>query len=80
MKNLQLSSNDGKYSSDQVSTLSFELNGGYYLDVGDGSSDQEALLKKCLGDSDGNDSYGNNVEVYDWDYGSYFMTVSPPQS
>ena len=52
---------------------SYELNGGYYLDVGDGSSDQEALLKKCLGDSDGNDSYGNNVEVYDWDYGSYFM-------
>ena len=52
---------------------SYELYGGYYLDVGDGSSDQEALLKKCLGDSDGNDSYGNNVEVYDWDYGSYFM-------
>jgi len=64
-------------SADVIATYdtyySYELNGGYYLDVGDGSSDQEALLKKCLGDSDGNDSYGNNVEVYDWDYGSYFM-------
>merc|ERR1711988_2069765 len=50
---------------------SYELNSNYYLNVGGGSADQEALLKKCLGDSDGNDSYGNNVEVYDWDYGSY---------
>merc|ERR1711998_474729 len=52
---------------------SYELNSNYYLTVGGGSADQAALLKKCLGDSDGNDSYGNNVEVYDWDYGSYFI-------
>jgi hypothetical protein len=45
------------------------MNSGYYL--GSLSADESALLKKCLGDSDGNDSYGNNVEVYDWDYGSY---------
>jgi len=48
---------------------SYEMNSGYYL--GSLTADESALLKKCLGDSDGNDSYGNNVEVYDWDYGSY---------
>ena len=48
---------------------SYEMNSGYYL--GSMDAPEEALLKKCLGDSDGNDSYGNNVEVYSWDYGSY---------
>lgn len=32
------------------------------------------LLKKCLGDSDGDST--NNVEVYDWDYGSGSTTVN----
>merc|ERR1711939_830411 len=32
------------------------------------TSAETKLLKKCLGDSDGETS--NNVEVYDWDYGS----------
>merc|ERR1711907_222406 len=35
-------------------------------------------MGKCLGDSDGNDSYGNNVEVYDWDYGSYKIGGQEP--
>ena len=56
-------------STSTFSLYSYEMNSGYYL--GSLSSDESALLKKCLGDSDGNDSYGNNVEVYSWDYGSY---------
>merc|ERR1719324_1700106 len=32
------------------------------------TSAETKLLKKCLGDSDGETS--NNVEVYDWDYGA----------
>jgi hypothetical protein len=52
-----------------VGLYSYEMDSGYYL--GSLTADESALLKKCLGDSDGNDSYGNNVEVYDWDYGSY---------
>jgi hypothetical protein len=32
------------------------------------SSAEKALLKACLGDSDFDS--GNNVEVYNWDYGS----------
>jgi hypothetical protein len=67
--NFGASQNTAVYST----YYSYELNSNYYLNVGGGSADQEALLKKCLGDSDGNDSYGNNVEVYDWDYGSYFI-------
>jgi hypothetical protein len=60
------------YASDTTSSLySYEMNSGYYLDNIDDSAGEGALLKKCLGDSDGNDSFGNNVEVYDWDYGSY---------
>jgi len=55
---------------------SYEMNSGYYL--GSLSADESALLKKCLGDSDGNDSYGNNVEVYDWDYGSYKIGGQQP--
>jgi len=60
------------HASDTTSGLySYEMNSGYYLDNIDDSAGEGALLKKCLGDSDGNDSFGNNVEVYDWDYGSY---------
>merc|ERR1712000_558832 len=33
-----------------------------------GNSDQTALLKKCLGDSDATST--NNVGIYDWDTGS----------
>jgi len=33
------------------------------------------LLKKCLGDANGDDS--DNVEVYDWDYGIYNETLFP---
>merc|ERR1719164_354804 len=37
------------------------------------TSAETKLLKKCLGDSDGVTS--NNVEVYDWDYGSTASTT-----
>merc|ERR1712054_246836 len=37
-----------------------------YLD--DLTATETKLLKKCLGDSDGDST--NNVEVYDWDYGA----------
>merc|ERR1711988_828882 len=55
---------------------SYEMNSGYY--PGSLTAYESALLKKCLGDSDGNDSYGNNVEVYDWDYGSYKIGGQEP--
>merc|ERR1711908_216880 len=42
-----------------------ELNSGYYLKP---DTVETKLLKQCLGDSDGVDD--DNVEVYDWDYGS----------
>ena len=42
-----------------------ELNSGYYLDL---DVVETKLLKQCLGDSDG--VADDNVEVYDWDYGS----------
>jgi len=42
-----------------------ELNSGYYLKL---DTVETKLLKQCLGDSDGVDD--DNVEVYDWDYGS----------
>merc|ERR1712159_894032 len=47
-----------------------ELNSGFVLDFSDSvSSDMGTkLLKQCLGDSDGVEA--DNVEVYDWDYGS----------
>merc|ERR1711937_78246 len=48
------------------STSNFpELNSGYYLKL---DTVETKLLKQCLGDSDGVDD--DNVEVYDWDYGS----------
>merc|ERR1712022_12847 len=33
-----------------------------------GTATEKKLLKKCLGDADGDST--NNVEVYDWDYGA----------
>merc|ERR1712023_186545 len=43
-----------------------ELNSGYYLSL---STAETKLLKICLGDADGVTS--NDVEVYQWDYGSF---------
>ena len=42
-----------------------ELNSGYYLNL---DTVETKLLKQCLGDADGFED--DNVEVYDWDYGS----------
>merc|ERR1712072_181149 len=42
-----------------------ELNSGYYLKL---DVVETKLLKQCLGDADGFED--DNVEVYDWDYGS----------
>jgi len=48
----------------------FELNSGYYLDFSQSASADMGtkLMKQCLGDSDGVEA--DNIEVYDWDYGS----------
>merc|ERR1712070_660668 len=51
----------------------YELTSGYYLD--DLTSAEQSLLKKCLGDSDGDLSSTSNVEVYDWDYGSLLVNA-----
>jgi len=51
---------------------SLQFTSGYSLDE---LTDAELKrLKICLGDSDGYSS--NNIEVYDWDYGSYQDTIS----
>lgn len=42
-----------------------ELNSGYFLDL---DTVETKLLKQCLGDGDG--VADDNIEVYDWDYGS----------
>jgi hypothetical protein len=39
-----------------------------YAKLGDLTTTEVKYLKKCLGDSDGFSS--NNIDVYDWDYGS----------
>jgi len=39
------------------------------------STAESKLLKKCLGDSNGN--CDDNVEVYDWDYGTWNTTLYP---
>merc|ERR1719181_2385428 len=39
-----------------------------YGKLGSMTTTEKKLLKKCLGDSDGDST--NNVEVYDWDYGA----------
>merc|ERR1719446_1993129 len=43
-----------------------ELNSGFYLQL---TTAEKKLLKICLGDADGVTS--NDVEVYQWDYGSF---------
>merc|ERR1712139_755303 len=57
----EISSDSGAPSSSDFP----ELNSGYYLKL---DTVETKLLKQCLGDSDGVDD--DNVEVYDWDYGS----------
>merc|ERR1719261_956461 len=54
--------NDGKRGLKDL-----QFTSGYYLD--DLTDAELKRLKICLGDSDGYSS--NNIEVYDWDYGSY---------
>jgi len=66
---------DGTYKGATV-----ELNSGYVLDfttsMNTGGEEMAIkLMKQCLGDSDG--VVADNVEVYDWDYGSIvYDTVS----
>merc|ERR1711871_1907489 len=48
-----------------------ELNSGNYLEL---DTVETKLLKQCLGDSDGFED--DNVEVYDWDYGSIKQTIN----
>merc|ERR1711998_234159 len=50
-------------------TYTNELYSGYYLS--DLTWAEIKLLKICMGDADGETS--NNVEVYNWDYGSYYL-------
>ena len=38
-------------------------------------TDESKLLKKCLGDADGDAD--NNVEVYNWDFGMWNTTMTP---
>jgi len=66
--NTDVSSSGGAFSDavDLTSTMLGDLNVYGYL--GDLTTTESKLLKKCLGDSDGFSS--NNVEVYDWDYGA----------
>jgi len=66
--NTDVSSSGGAFSDavDLTSTMLGDLNVYGYL--GDLTTTESKLLKKCLGDSDGFTS--NNVEVYDWDYGA----------
>lgn len=49
------------------------MNSGYYLDSL--TKDEVKALKICLGDADGITS--NNVEVYNWDYGSVASAGTP---
>jgi len=43
--------------------------------VGGLSTTEAKLLKKCLGDANGDTT--DNVEVYDWDFGTWNTTLSP---
>jgi len=52
--------------TDATTYYANELNSGYYLGL---SAAEIKLLKICLGDADGVTS--NDVEVYQWDYGSF---------
>ena len=47
----------------------------YFGVLEDLSVAEKKLLKRCLGDADGDSD--NNVEVYDWDYGSHNSTYHP---
>jgi len=50
--------------------------GAAYTDSNAGlSADEEKLLKACLGDADGD--MENNLEVYNWDYGTPNSTNTP---
>merc|ERR1719163_135682 len=50
--------------------------GAAFTDSNNGlSPDEEKLLKACLGDADGNAD--NNLEVYNWDYGTPNSTNTP---
>jgi len=52
-------------AADETDNPFRELNSGYYLKL---DVVETKLLKQCLGDADGFED--DNVEVYDWDYGS----------
>merc|ERR1719313_567962 len=53
--------------------------GAAFTDSNNGlSADEENLLKACLGDADGNAD--NNVEVYNWDYGTPTPRPRPTSS
>ena len=47
----------------------------YFGELTDMTVAEKKLLKKCLGDADGDSD--NNKEVYDWDYGSWNTTYHP---
>jgi hypothetical protein len=53
---------------DVLVTLSVGSAGVYFHKLGGLTTASAKLLKKCLGDSDGNSA--NNVDTYDWDYGT----------
>jgi len=48
--------------------ITYHLVAGEYNSGGTANTAQANLLKKCLGDSDATST--NNVEIYNWDYGS----------
>lgn len=52
-----------------------ELTAGVRGFVGGLTTSEAKLLKKCLGDSNGDTS--DNVEVYDWDFGLWNTTLHP---
>ena len=47
----------------------------YFGELEDLTVAEKKLLKRCLGDADGDSD--NNVEVYNWDYGSWNTTYHP---
>lgn len=52
-----------------------ELTAGVRGIVGGVTTSEMKLLKKCLGDANGDN--GDNVEVYDWDFGLWNTTLHP---
>jgi len=72
-----IATNDGSSGTLPETGVAAELNSGYVLDFSSstGGSDMGVkLFKQCLGDSDGVEA--DNVEVYDWDYGSIAYDTS----